>query len=230
MRRAVLLCAVFCVCLLVAVPAHSQNLNQLLQGSQIHLTLQNGLTTAVARAGDPFTAIVAEPVFVGDQLVLPAGTRITGIVGAVIKPRHFNIFRGQAALNLAFKSIELDHREVPVQMSILTIQHPGTENSARRRKDVKIEEGQVIQAKHDVKGDVLIMTLGTGGGTLVGAVFSHVGRGLGLGIAVSAAYVVARKGKEVELPAQTNLFVRLDNTLVLPTAIASAALFTPGAN
>ncbi len=66
-----------------------------------------------------------------------------------------------------------------------------------------MEEGQVVQAKHDIKGDVIAGTIGTGGGTLVGVVFSNVARGFGIGLAGSAVYIMERKGKEVELPAQT---------------------------
>jgi hypothetical protein len=230
MRRVVLLLAVFCLCLFFVVPTHAQNLNQLLQGTEIQLTLQNRISTASAHAGDPFVAVVSEPVYVADQLVLPAGTRITGVVGAVIKPRRFAIFRGQAALHLAFKTIEIDQREVPVALSIVTLRHPAVDYTGRKRRDLNVEEGQVIQAKEDIKGDVLIMTLGTGGGTLIGAVVSHAGPGFGIGLAVGAVYMVARKGKEVNLPANSGLFVRLENTLVLPTAILTAAPGTAGGN
>jgi hypothetical protein len=230
MKKVVSVFAVLCFALLAALPAHSQNLNQLLQGSQMHLTLQNGITTKVAHAGDPFTATVTEPVFVGGQLVLPAGTKITGVVGAVIHPKWIGMIRGQAAMNLTFKSIEIDHREVPVQISILSIQSPQMQGTAKNRKDVKVDEGEVIQAKNDIKEDVLIVAVGTSGGSLVGAVFSHVMRGFAFGFAGSAAYVVARKGKDVELPAQTGFLVRLDNTLTLPTVTATAAAYLPGTN
>ena len=73
---------------------------QVMQGTQVHLTLLSGISTAVAREGDPFVAIVAEPVYLGSQLVLPAGTRVNGIIGTVEKPRHFSALRGQAYLNL----------------------------------------------------------------------------------------------------------------------------------
>ena len=46
--------------LLTAVfPAQSHS-NQLLLGTQLHLVLLNGLTTAVARDADPFAAVVPE--------------------------------------------------------------------------------------------------------------------------------------------------------------------------
>src|SRR5260370_39199092 len=98
-------------------------------------------------------------------------------------------------------------------MRPITIEEPDGQAEGKRRNDVKIEECQVVQEKHDVKGDIVGATIGTGGGTLIGAVFSHVVRGFGFGLAGSAAYIVARKGKDLELPAQTGMLVRMDNTI-----------------
>lgn len=194
--------------------------HQVLQGTQIHLTLLSGISTAVARDGDPFVAVVAEPVYLGSQLLLPAGTRLNGMIGTIEKARRFAMFRGQAYMNLTFRNVEMDSRLIPVRMSIIAIEQPRGQADGKRRKDVKIEEGQVIQQKHDIKGDVLAVTVGAGGGTLIGAVFSNVARGFGIGLAGSAAYIVARKGKEVELPAQTGILARMDNTITVPVTSA----------
>jgi hypothetical protein len=202
-------------------PACKAEPHQVLQGTQVHLTLLNAVSTTVAREGDPIVAVVAEPVYLGSQLLVPAGTRVNGVIGTVERARHFSMFRGQAYMNLTFRTMELDSRLISVQMSIVAIEQPHGIADGKRRKDVKIDEGQVIEEKHDIKGDVVAATLGTGGGTLVGAVFSQVVRGFGFGLAGSAAYVVARKGKEVELPAQTGLLVRMDNTVNVPSFSAS---------
>jgi hypothetical protein len=194
---------------------------QVLQGTQVHLTLLSGISTAVGREGDPFVAVVAEPVYLGNQLLLPVGTRINGVIGTVEKPRRFSALRGQAYMNLTFRSLEMDSRLIPVQMSIISIEQPHGQADGKVRKDVKVEEGQVVEENHDIKGDVVAATVGTGGGTLIGAVFSHVVRGFGLGLAGSAVYIVARKGKDVELPAQTGLLVRMDNTISVPVTSAS---------
>jgi len=71
-------------------------------------------------------------------------------------------------------------------------------------------------------------TIGTGGATLIGAVFSHVVRGFGFGLAGSAAYIVARKGKDLDLPAQTGMLIRMDNTVTVPVTSASNASLTGG--
>ena len=51
-------------------------------------------------------------------------------------------------------------------------------------------------------------------------------RGLAFGLIGSTTYVMARKGKEVELPAQTALLVRLDSNITLPTVSAQASPYT----
>jgi hypothetical protein len=212
-----LMAALFCA----TAPACYAEPRQVMQGTQVHLTLLNGINSSVAREGDPFVAVLAEPVYLGSQLLLPAGTRVNGVIGTVEKARRFSVVRGQAYMSLTFRSIEVDSRLIPVQMSIIDIEQPRGQADGKPRKDVKVDEGQVIEEKHDIKGDVVAATVGTGGGTLIGAVFSHVVRGFGLGLAGSAAYIVVRKGKEVELPAQTGMLVRLDNTITVPVTSAS---------
>lgn len=218
----VTVCVLLTVALFCSVtPASYAEPRQVIQGTQVHLTLLSGVSTSVSREGDPFIAVVAEPVYLGSQLVLPAGARVNGIVGTIEKARHFSALRGQAYMNLTFRSIEVDSRIIPVQMSLIAIEQPHGQADGKRRKDIRIEEGQVVQEKHDVKGDIVGATIGTGGGTLAGAVFSHVARGFGLGLAGSAAYILARKGKEVELPAQTGMLVRMDNTITVPVISAA---------
>jgi hypothetical protein len=53
-----------------------------------------------------------------------------------------------------------------------------------------------------------------------------VARGFGFGLAGSAVYIVARKGKEVNLPAETGMLVRIDDAVTLPGTI-TPALATP---
>lgn len=214
MKRGIFAGAILALALVVAPAVHAQY-TQLQQGSQIKLTLLTGLSTAVARDGDAFTAVVAEPVFLGNQLILPAGTKVHGQVGAIVRPRRFSLIRGESSMNLVFRSLEVDSRIIPVQLSILSI-YNGDSDTGKRRKDVKTVEGVVVEEKHDIKGDVMAAGLGTGGGSLVGLVFSNVVRGFGIGLAGSAAYIMAKKGKEVELPAQTGILVRTDSTVSIP--------------
>ncbi|HEV8074512.1 MAG TPA: hypothetical protein VGP66_01630 [Candidatus Acidoferrum sp.] len=200
---------------------------QLIPGTEIHLTLLTPVSSSTSREGDPFIAVLAQPVALDSRIILPAGTRIHGVVGTIQKAKSFSLFRGQAYMNLAFKSIELDNRLIPLQMSIVAIGHPRIDSYSTARRDVKIIEGEVVQEKHDYKGDAYGMAIGGGGGTLMGVLFSNVARGIGIGFAAGAVYVVARKGREVELPAQTGLLTRIDSTLTVPQLAASNSNDSP---
>ncbi len=210
--------------LAASLPAYVKSTIQVMQGTEIHLVLLSGLTTNVSRDGDPFEAALAAPVFLGNQLLLPAGTRVEGVVARVYKPKRFNLIRGQAAMVLEFKSIELGAVKIPCQMSILSIEKSG--DNPTRRKDLKTEEGSIVQEKADIKGDLEAGALATGGGSLVGAIFSNVLRGFTLGIGGGAAYVLIRKGKDVSLPAQTAFRVRLDTSISFPASLLSAGATT----
>jgi hypothetical protein len=207
-------------------PAAYSEPHQVVPGTQVRLHIVSNIGTAISKSGDPFVAVVSEPVFIGNTLLIPAGTRVNGIVNNVEKARHFSIFRGQAYMDVTFRSLEIDSRIVPVHMSLIAIEQPSSDRDGRRRKDVKIDEGQIIEEKHDFRGDLMGASIGTGGGALVGLIFSNVARGFGFGLAGSAAYIVARKGKEVDLPAETGMLVRIDNGVTVPGVMEPATVPT----
>ncbi|HVB98392.1 MAG TPA: hypothetical protein VNJ12_03550, partial [Candidatus Dormibacteraeota bacterium] len=190
---------------------------QVLRGTEMHMVLLTGISTNVNRDGDPFEAMLTAPVFLGNQLLLPAGTHVQGIISRVYPPKRFNLFRGQAAMVLEFKSIELNNVQIPCQMSILSIEKSNQDPS--RRKDLTTEEGSIVQERPDIKGDLKTAALATGGESVVGMIFSHLVRGLALGAAGGAAYVLIRKGKDVRLPAETLFRVRLDTTVTFPASL-----------
>ena len=205
-----------------AAPPTFAEPRQLPPGTEIHLTLVTPINSAESREGDPFVAVLTQPVALDSRIVLPAGTRLHGVVGTVQKAKLFSSFKGQAYLNLSFKTIEIDSRLMPVQMSLIAIGKPRVGSSTSPiRKDVKITEGEVIQQKHDYKGDAIGLALGGGTGSTIGLIAGNLGRGMGIGFAVGAVYVAARKGKEVNLPGDTAMLVRLDGTVTLPNIAAS---------
>jgi hypothetical protein len=229
MKRFFSLCAVVSLAFFLTPAVRAQS-GQIIQGSQVRLTLVNGLSSTVARDGDPFTATVAEPVFVGSELVLPAGAIVHGTVSSVERPKLFAMFRGGASMNVNFTSIEVASRIFPARMSILSI-YSGTIDTRKQRKDVKTVEGVVVeQNNRDIKSDVEDVALGTAGGSVVGLVFSRVVRGTLIGLIGGSAYVVAKKGKDVELPAQTGFLVRMDSPLALPAGLLHNASYTPSGN
>jgi len=149
-QRFVSLGAILVVLLWLAPAVHAQSIIQ--PGTQVHLTLVNGLTTTVAHDGDPFTAIVAEPVFTGNQLLIPAGAKIHGTVTDVTRPKWFGMIRGGASINLVFNSMEVESRIFPIQMSILSF-YTGDMDSGKKRKDLKTTEGVVVEEKREEKAE-----------------------------------------------------------------------------
>lgn len=225
MKRFISVCALLSA-LVWLTPAIRAQSNSVQPGTQLRLTLVDGLTTSVAHDGDPFTAIVAEPVFSGNQLLLPAGAKIHGTVTSVTRPKWFAMVRGGASMNLVFNSIEVQSRIFPVQMSILSL-YSGKTDDTKRRKDLKTTEGVVVEQKRDIKNDVMTAGLGTGGGALVGVLFSNVARGTVIGLVGTSAYIMTKKGKDVELPAQTGMLVRMDSSVTLPASLLHSASYSP---
>jgi hypothetical protein len=62
----------------------------------------------------------------------------------------------------------------------------------------------------DVAKDVGI---GAGVGTVAGLIFGAPLKGLAIGALAGGGYVLATKGKDVQLPAQTGMVIRLDQPL-----------------
>jgi hypothetical protein len=220
LKKSLLSLLVAAMFLFSSVAAYAEP-HQVMQGTRVRLSLITDISSSSARDGDPFVAVVSEPVFIGNTLLIPQGTRVNGTIGTVEKARRFSLFRGQAYMNLTFRSMEVDSRVIPIQMSILAIEDKHANGDTKSRKDIKIDEGQVLQEKHDFRGDIVGGAIGTGGGALVGAIFSNVVRGFGFGLAGSAVYIAVRKGKEVDLPSQTGMLARLDGTITVPVMVGN---------
>ncbi|MGD0964199.1 MAG: hypothetical protein ABSA57_09905 [Candidatus Acidiferrales bacterium] len=217
---------------LFATPAIHAQANQsqsVIPGTQVRVTLSNGLSTTVAHNGDPFTAVIAEPVFIGNQIILPAGAKVHGTVSSVQRPKWVSMFRGGASMNLVFNSVEVESRIFPARMSILSIYNAGAD-PGKQRKDLSTVEGVVVEERHDVKTDVEDVAIGTAGGSTAGLIFSRVVRGTLIGFIGGTAYVVAKKGKDVELPAQTGMLVRMDSAVSLPASLLHNASYPSSGN
>src|SRR5262249_31752501 len=79
------------------------------------------------------------------------------------------------------------------------------------------EEGEVTSS---TKGTTAAKDIGIGAGvgTLAGLIFGSAMKGLAIGALAGGGYVLATQGKEVNLPAQSGLVLRLDE----PVSISAA--------
>jgi len=110
-------------------------------------------------------------------------------------------------------------------MSIIAIEQLHGQADGKRRKDVKWKKVRLFIQKHVHQGDIVGGAIGTVAALLVAAVFSHVARGFGFGLAGSAAYImVARQGTGI--PAQTGMLIRMDNTITVPVTTAANSSYS----
>jgi len=123
----------------------------------------------------------------------------------------------------------VESRIFPARMSILNIYAPGSD-MAKQRKDLSTVEGVVVEERHDLKTDAEDIAIGTAGGSVAGAIFSRLLRGTIIGLVGGSAYVIAKKGKDVELPAQTGMLVRMDSNVSVPANLLHNAVYTNSGN
>jgi len=166
-------------------------------GTEIKATLDTPLSSKTSKPGDRFTATVQQPVPAANGgTAIPSASHINGEVTQAEAGRTQPQLRGKGQLNLRFREVVLPNgTAIPVTATLVSIRdtHAAGPGSPN-------EEGQV-RSGNAGKG---------------------VARDLGVGAAAGGGYVVAAKEKDVNLPANSGIVLRLDQPIIIP---ASA---TPG--
>jgi hypothetical protein len=83
-------------------------------GMRIRIRLGQTLSTKQNQTGDPFSGVVADPVRVNGQIVIPAGARARGVV---TESKGLGRFKGQAVLALRLDSVSAGGLTYPVRTS-----------------------------------------------------------------------------------------------------------------
>jgi hypothetical protein len=180
--------------------------DQITAGTEIRATLDTPLSTKTSKPGDRFTATITEPAFGGNgSVVIPTGTRIEGEVADADEGKALAALRGKGKLSLRFRDMVLPAGQMlPLAATLISVN--GTNGKSTKKAD---EEGQIQSGARnkDVAKD---MGAGAGMGTVAGVVFGSPLKGLAIGALAGGGYVLATKAKEVNLPAQTGMVIRLD--------------------
>ncbi len=162
------------------------------EGTELLLALETPLASNKSREGDDVEARLVEPVKQGERTLLPADTRVRGVVTAAVDAGRV---KGRARLALRFDTVVVDGREVPLRASGLDIT---AESSSGRDKKVvagAAAAGGIIGAIADGKKGAAI-------GVLAGG-------------AAGGAAVLATKGDQVVLEAGQKIKVTLEKDLRL---------------
>jgi len=178
-------------------------------GTEIHASLDTPLSTKTSKPGDRFTATVAQPVRGNNGVVVPAGSRIEGEVSESEEGKAVAVLRGKGRLNLRFRDVVLPNgQSLPLTATLVSVHSTNGKDSKNADQEGQVESGT---RGRDVAKDVGI---GAGIGTIAGLIFGGPLKGLAIGAMAGGGYVLATKGKDVNLPAQTGMILKLDQPLV----------------
>jgi hypothetical protein len=159
------------------------------EGTEFTMALEASVSSATSRSGDVVIAKLTEPVRVGEHVVVPEGSRVTGRVTAAVPSGRV---KGRARLAMTFESVEWKGHTAAIEATDIDI----TANSAKKR-------------------DAAMVGVGAGAGAIIGGLFKG-GKGAAVGAVIGAGAgggaVLATKGYEVDLASGQRLRVRLTET------------------
>lgn len=215
----------------MALPAVAQSYNgQQLQGrvtyvpsgAALDAVLTSPIDSAVAKPGDIFNAKLYAPLYVGNDLVLPANTQLEGQVTSSEKGGHAGL-NGTLTMRLT-TAITPDGARYPLSAIIATAQN---------------QPGVVEDKQGNLKGRTTKATAASGvgravawtaGGTLLGIIFApivagSVAAGAVAGVATGGAVGLGsnlwRKGKDVKIASGTRVQFSLDQPMSLSSGMAA---------
>jgi hypothetical protein len=192
-------------------------------GTTLDAVLTSPIDSAVARAGDLFSAKIYAPLYLNNDLVLPANTTLEGQITSADKGGHAGI-NGQIGMRLT-AAVTPDGVRYPLSAVVQTTQEPG--NKLHEDKEGNLHGRS---KKASVASGVARTAVWTGAGTLLGIAFAPivggaVGAGAIAGVATGGAVGLSsnlwRKGKDVRIQSGTRINFSLDQPMSLSTGIAA---------
>ncbi len=165
------------------------------EGTEIRAILDTPLSTKTSRVGDRFTATVSAPVrgAIGN-VIIPEGSKLNGQVSDSDNERLADAIKDMGHLNLRFTDIQLPNgADVPIEATLISVHN----------------------MKPTVRGENR-PTPGIGSNAGVMGAFGPPLKGLAVGNLAGGGYVLATNGKQVNLPAECGLRLRVDRNTSVP--------------
>jgi hypothetical protein len=161
-------------------------------GTTLRLELASAVGSDTSRVEEPVRATIRTPVTINGQVVVPAGSEVTGVVSAA---EGSGRVKGRASVGMRFSSLR----------------------SGGRTYDIRTSGYSQVAAA--TKGeDATKIAIGAGAGAALGAILGGGGgaaKGAAIGGAGGTGVVLATKGKEVHLGPGANITTRLTAPVIV---------------
>jgi hypothetical protein len=181
-------------------------------GLTFPVSLNTAIATQVAKPGDMLQATISQPIYLGDNTAIPAGSVV---IGQVTEAKAGGFFGRSGRLTFKFNRIRTpDGVETPITAHLAG----GIEKFATEGNDTI--KGETMKNKFASAGIRGLVGAGTGAalGTAVGAIAGGgrgAGRGAWSGTAIGGGVgavtsMTTRKGRDVTIPSGQQLQLQLD--------------------
>ena len=159
-------------------------------GTPIVVTADQAVSSKTNSSGDHFEASLAQPVMVGNRVVIPKGAKATG---TVVDAKSAGRFKGNAAISVELTSVTVKGQEYRVKTSEITEAGKG-----RGKRTAETTGG------------------GAAVGAIIGAIAGH-GKGAAIGAAAGAGAGAAGGAltgeRDITINAETKLTFKLKDAL-----------------
>ena len=163
--------------------------NEIPSGQEIDVRMERELSSATAQVEDRFTATTVVDLYQGNDVLIPAGSTMRGVVSSVNKATRTD---RKGSLTVAFDQVTIRGRAYPMR---------GTVTQALESEGIKGEAGKI--------------GAGAGVGAILGGILGGA-KGALLGILIGGGgTIAATEGKDAVVPAGTVLRVRFEQPLVV---------------
>jgi TolA-binding protein len=163
--------------------------NEVPAGTEIDVRLERELNSGVAQVEDRFTATTVVDLYQGNDVLIPSGSTLRGVVSSVNKATRTD---RKGSMTLAFDQVTIRGRSYPIR---------GTVTQALESAGIKGEAGKI--------------GAGAGVGAILGGILGGA-KGALLGILIGGGgTIAATEGKDVVLPPGTVLRVRLEDPVTV---------------
>ncbi len=162
-------------------------------GSTIRVRLQQTISSRDAKSGQPFDAVLDQPLVVNGKTLAPKGAAVHGVVATAVSSGRLS---RPAQLSLRLKSLDVGGKSYP-----LVTNYRGLRGASHKKRDA----------------------VAIGGGSALGAIIGGVaggGKGAAIGAAAGAgagtAGAAATGKKDVAYPVETPLTFTLRQAVTIP--------------